>query len=167
MSMFNLHGSVVEYRSDQSVWGHAVSTVGFGDRPDLYWVSNGGYDHHHREPYHSSPQYQMPRSAGGLMHLQFVSRRRLVAKHALYKMNERIRWPDKRVADIDRMYSMAPDTSVVGLSVAPSEWWGGYHGIMPYLKVDAEPWQEQECERLMDVYGRKMFTGLDLFGVVQ
>ena len=41
------------------------------------------------------------------MHLWGVSEKRLVAKHALYKLTERIRWPEKPVEEIDQMYSWA------------------------------------------------------------
>jgi hypothetical protein len=48
---------------------------------------------------------------GGIMHLWGLNERRLIAKHAAYKMTETLRWPNKPRSEIDRMYSLAFDPS--------------------------------------------------------
>jgi hypothetical protein len=114
---------------------------------------------------------------GGILHLQYSSRRRLLAKQALYKMTEVIRWPGRdSLEQINQRYDWsvygaphkpaAGDTPPFVLSPVPAEWWNGYAGLMKHLRVDAEPWQEEECKRLVEEYGRGKFEGLDLFGVV-
>ena len=136
---------------------------------------------------------------GGTMHLWGASERRLKAKHALYKMTETLRWPDKPRHEIDRMYSLAFDprlaTSFSGCrqyridlakarSVAgegapaqfdqvwiygrtPDAWWAPYQEWMPYLDIDAVPWQEQACRNLYAAHGAQRFSGLNLFDVAE
>lgn len=163
--MRNLHRSLDHYRNDSSVWGRgACTTLVFADHPGLCWKTTRGYDHHHREPHGSRPGVRM--GGGGVMHLQFADWRRLTAKHALYKLTERIRWPEKSVAEIDRMYNMALNESVCGVSEVPPEWWAPWLDEKKHLRLGEVPWQEAECARLVRQYGDEMFRGLNLFGVV-
>lgn len=166
--MRNIWGSLTQYRRDASCWGSAVTTIAFADRHDLCWRASGGYQHHHREPYNSRVSLRIypHQMDGGVMHLQFANRRRLVAKHALYKMDEVRRWPGwRRIQTIDQEYSMAPDWSSVGYAPVPESWWAQYRHLMRYLDLDREPWQELACKRLMIEHGAAAFRGLDLFGV--
>lgn len=167
--MRNMYGSINEYRCDQSIWGNTVTSIVFGDRPDLNWQAAGGYHHHHREPYGANVALRIypQQLEGGVMHLQFASRRRLLAKHALYKMDEVIRWPGRRhVYEVDREYSQAPNWDGAQLLPVPESWWAPYREFLGYLHVDQEPWQERECRRLMDLHGPEKFQGLNLFGVL-
>ena len=100
------------------------------------------------------------------MHLQFADWRRLTAKHARYKMMERVKYPNKPVSEIDRMYSLALDEAGLQVADVPAEWWQGYEQIRQYIDLNAEPWQEQECKRLWMEHGAEAFHGLNLFGVV-
>lgn len=110
------------------------------------------------------------------MHLWGASERRLIAKHALYKVTERLRWPQKPRWIIDNEYSLAVYGSATApltygtpttwtYSPVPESWWAPYAHLMKYLDVDAEPWQEAEVRRLVAIHGRDKFAGLDLFGV--
>jgi glycosyltransferase involved in cell wall biosynthesis len=157
------------YRKDVSIWSRAFVTVGFKDRPNLRWQQEAdGYDFHHREPYHAEPVKRVHHESGGLMHLQWVYWRRFLAKHALYKMLETVRWPGRRTpAQIESLYNLAPNESGLHLECAPAAWWAPYSDLLPHLKLDGEPWQEAECRRLMTLYGSETFRGLDLFGVVE
>lgn len=165
------------YRDDGVALDQWV-TVAFGDRPDLHWAARGEerYDFHHRHPMSVEPLKRnhrpVERGAGGLMHLQFLSPRRLRAKQALYVMTERIRWPEKRtVEELNQMYGL----TVYGHNVAypskgrvaqvPDSWWKPYEQWMKYLDIEAEPWQEAECRRLLAEHGQEKFAGLDLYGV--
>lgn len=169
--MRNMYGSIAEYRCDSSIWGNTVTSIAFGDRHDLSWqAAGGGYHHHHREPYNGNIALRIypQQLEGGVMHLQFASRRRLLAKHALYKMDEVVRWPGRRhVAEIDREYSMAPNWDGARLVPTPESWWAPYREFLPYLNLDAEPWQEAQCQRLMELHGPEKFQGLNLFGVLE
>ena len=100
------------------------------------------------------------------MHLQFASRRRLLAKHAWYKMMERIRFPHKDRLSIEAMYNQAPSTAGVEVSPVPDAWWNPHRDLLRYIDLDAEPWQEAACRRMWEQYGGAMFAGLDLFGVL-
>jgi len=157
------------YRSDRSVWSRVWLSTVFKDHPTLRWETRAGYDFHHRHPFGSTIAQHRPFSnSGGVMHLQFVNRRRLKAKHALYKMTERVRWPDRETVDaVDRKYHQAIDETNVAVSSVHPTWWTGYEDLMKYIDIGDRPvWQEQECKRLMDAYGPGHFIGLNLYGVV-
>lgn len=170
---YNLRGSLNRYHAN-GIWGNRWFSTAFCDDERLYW---GGDNFHHREPRGMTLQPYRPiaQGDGGVMHLWGVSERRLKAKHALYKLNERLRWPDKPVAEMDRMYSWAihgdagnrsfgtPDTWIY--DQVPASWWAPYAHLMQYLDVDAEPYQEAECKRLV-LEHPGLAAGLDLFGVV-
>ncbi len=156
-----------------------VSTT-FRDSPELHWSSEsrGGYDFHHREPFGRTlaPYRPIQQSAnpaqhqGGLMHLQFVSERRLRAKQALYKLTEVIRWPGRDpIAVINRRYDLAvyqSDPAKVATAECPASWWEPYAHLMKHLDMDAVPWQEAQMRRLIAEHGVEKFAGLDLFGTV-
>ena len=121
--MRNMYGGIDQYRSDASCWGRAITTVAFCDAPALTWAATNGYEHHHREPHRSRIAHRIypAQIDGGVMHLQFASRRRLLAKHAKYKADEVIRWPKRRpVFVVDQEYSMAPDWGRATLMPAPA-----------------------------------------------
>lgn len=159
--------------------GQNVS-MGFVDEPALHWTSEnrGGYDFHHRNPMGRAFVPYRPQTSrkAGLMHLQFVSDRRLRAKQALYKATEVLRWPDREpVHMVDQRYNLAvygqyntPGAQLAPVPVgpAPAEWWEPYQHLMEYFHPDAQPWQEVELKRLISIHGKQRFAGLDLFGVV-
>lgn len=166
-AMYNMAGSHDRYGTGGSIWARAQTTVAFADRADLCWRANNGYDHHHREPYGSECGSILQRARGGVMHLQFSNRRRLRAKHALYKMIEVSRWPDKPKIHIDQLYNMAPQwAESTETTEAPPEWWEPYKHLLRHLNVSAMPWQEAECLRLYSEHGPGAFDGLELFGFV-
>lgn len=157
-----------QYRTDSRIWSNRNDLIlAFADRPDLHWSQVNGYDHHHRAPCGAVVRQRVGYAAGGAMHLQWASWRRLTAKHALYKMMERRKYPDKSVAAIDSMYSLALDEVGLALQPAPAEWWAPYSQLRQYADINTEPWQESECRRLWAEHGAAAFAGLNLFGVVQ
>lgn len=160
-----LHRGINEYRHDGSIWSDAVSSVLFHDAPECGWQSQNGYDHHHRQPMHSRRGGTI--SVPALMHLQFAHWRRLRAKHALYKVTERIRWPEKPIKKIEKMYNLALDEQDLGTHPVPPAWWAPYRDLMKYLRIDQreEQWQERETRRLVKKHGCHTFKGLNLFGV--
>lgn len=164
--MRNLHRSINRYRSDNGIWGMRTGTMlAFADSPLLCWVRRGGYDHHQRSPLNSRMGIRLG-GHSGIMHLQFAVWRRLLAKHALYQMMERLKYPSKPVREIRKLYTMAPDETGAETSPCPPEWWAPYKHLMKHLYVKAEPWQVSECRRLWAIYGAEAFAGLELFGIV-
>lgn len=156
--------------------GQNVST-GFVDSPELHWSSagRGTYDFHHRHPMGRAcvPYLPVTDRQSGLMHLQFVSDRRLRAKQAKYQLDELLRWPGRKPVDeIRAMYSLSVYGSrtsrvsnhVLG-QVPMMEWWAPYDHLMKHFHPDAEPWQEKAVRDLVAEHGRDRFAGLDLFGV--
>ncbi len=160
------------------IWAEQFASTAFQDSPELHWAARDGYDFHHRHPCGrpQRPFQPIPHVQGGIMHFQYSNRRRLLAKQCLYKLTEVIRWPGKEpLSEINKRY----DWSVYGAPVrppdgiphfdlknVPPEWWAGYEHLMQYIHLDAEPWQEAECRKLVEEYERDKFAGLDLFGVV-
>ena len=163
VGMLAMWRSLYKYRTGHSIWSNRTDlTLAFCDQPSLCWTTTQGYDHHHRAPLGITARVWSGLT-GGVMHLQWASWRRLVAKHAKYKMMERIKYPAKATAEIDRMYSLALDESDLIVSDAPIAWWDFYHDWN--IKLDAVPQQEAECQEWMKQYGTELFNGLDLFGV--
>jgi hypothetical protein len=167
---YNLRGDLSRYHAN-GIWGNRWFSVAFADDPRLGWR---GDRFHHREPMGPMLNPWMPtrQGGGGVLHLWGLSERRLIAKHAAYKMVETLRWPNKPHAEIDRMYSQAFDPAMNPrfdqawrYAPTPPTWWEPYHDLLGYLKSDAEPWQEQMCRELYSQHGADRFAGLDLFDV--
>lgn len=155
-----------EYQDDDSVWSKAFITLGFKDNPTLTWkVAIDGYEHHNRPPY--APHWTSSRpftekNKGGVMHLQFANRRRLLAKHVLYRMADYVRWPERDTKSaLNAKYDQAlksPDR----VTKAPPGLWELH--AKSAINLNGVPWQEWEIKRLIGVHGREKFSGLDLKG---
>lgn len=169
---YNLRGSLTRYHAN-GIWGNRWFSIAFADDPRLGW---NGDRFHHREPMGLSLHVwrAVGQGQGGIMHLWGLNERRLVAKHAAYKMIEAVRWPTKPRAEIDRLYSLAFDPSKDTrfdqqwqFRDVPDEWWCSYISLLSELHADAEPWQEGFCRDLLAQYGPHAFAGLNLFGVCE
>ena len=161
--------SLDKWRDDASVFGRALTMLAFCDSPNLGWKPKpDGYQFHSREPLGARCTARLSRDCGGQMHLQFAAWRRLIAKHCLYKMTEVIRWPGRRTAaQIDALYSLAPNEQGAKLADVPADWWEPYEGLAQDIDLGQEPWHETECKRLWREHGAKTFEGLNLFGVIE
>ncbi len=161
-SIFNMKGPS-EYHST-GMWANRTVCVAFRDDERLGW---SGDRFHAREPQgFKLSTVKMP-SDGGVIHYWGASEARLVAKHALYKMTEAVRWPQKPKYQIEDLYNLA---FVPGgeSSPIPPQFTAGYEELIEnHLRVDAEPWQIAECKRLLYEHGKGRFSGLSLFGVVE
>jgi glycosyltransferase involved in cell wall biosynthesis len=167
---YNLRGLLTRYHAN-GIWGNRWFSVAFVDDPRLGWT---GDRFHHRDPMGFPLQTwrHVGQGQGGIMHLWGLNERRLIAKHAAYKMIEAVRWPKKSRAEIDNLYSLAFDPSKAPqfdqtwrFADTPLTWFADYGPIIHHLHADAEPWQEQMCRELYVKHGPQAFAGLDLFGV--
>lgn len=163
---YNLRGSLDRYHLT-GIWGDRWFSTVFMDSPCLNWK---GDRFHHREPMGGvfGPWRPIPQGHGGVLHLWGADERRLKAKHALYKMTETLRWPQKPRMEINSLYSLAFDPRLNQqfdqnwrYASIPDGWWAHRE----HVKVDAIPWQEVECSALYERYGAERFSGLNLFGV--
>lgn len=163
---YNLRGSLDRYHLT-GIWGDRWFSTVFMDNPQLNWK---GDRFHHREPMGGvfGPWRPIPQGQGGVLHLWGADERRLKAKHALYKMTETLRWPQKSRAEIDSLYSLAFDPRLNRqfdqnwrYAVVPDYWWAHRE----HLKMGTVPWQEVECRELYERYGAERFQGLNLFDV--
>jgi hypothetical protein len=156
-----------QYRTDPgSVWSNRKDlALVCCDAPRLEFATRAdGYQHHARAPRFSRA---VPAPDIGVMHLQFADWRRLTAKHALYKVRERIAFPAWPASQIDSMYSQALDERSIQVTATPPEWLAAYQDITQYVNFKAVPWQEGETEWLYRQHKPEMFAGLNLFGVVR
>lgn len=150
-----------------AVWGNRWFSTVFRDTSAAHWRGDG---FHHREPMGVNWSKWRPihQGEGGTLHYWGASERRLRAKHALYKIVERLKG-NERVGQmsINEYYSLALDPKMPWtFKSVPESWLDGYQDLMRCLHVDKEPWQEAACKRLYQEYGKQKFSGLDLFGVV-
>lgn len=169
---YNLRGNLHRYHAN-GIWGNRWFSTAFRDDARLSWA---GDKFHAREPQgvELKPYRPIAQGQGGVMHMWGASERRLRAKSALYKVTERLRWPEKPAPEIERMYSWAiygEHDSRYGTPATwtyrevQAEWWEPYSHLLQYLNVDAEPWQEAEIRRLVCDHGRERFADFDLYGV--
>lgn len=171
LPIYNMRGSIDSYHLT-GIWGNRTVSVAFEDRPQFNWQ---GDQFHHREPF-GVPEFQhqpMRQGTGGVMHLWGVTERRLIAKHRMYKITERLRWPDKPTAKIDAYYNWAIYESASVLQYGewefantPAEWLEPYRDLMDkHYRPDTEPWQEKA---VLEIYQEcpQRFKGLDLFGLI-
>ena len=162
---YNLRG-VGQYHTN-GVWGRRWFSIVFRDDERLHWA---GDQFHHREPFgrYLEPWQPVPQSAGGILHFWGASERRLRAKHALYKITERLRWPEKPISQIESQYNLAiaAQDSWTFAELHPNWWSEEYTALASrYSRAHAEPWQVEECRRLIREHGIECFEGLNLFGV--
>jgi hypothetical protein len=140
--LYNLRGGINRYHAN-GLWGeNRIVSVAFADDPALGWA---GDRFHAREPQGKTLQPFQPvaQGSGGVMHLWGANERRLLAKHALYKVTERLRWPEKDVRQIDFEYSqcvkggLREDPATWTFNDVPDSWWAPYSHLMRYLDIDA------------------------------
>lgn len=169
---YNLRGGLDRYHAN-GIWGQRWFSTAFRDDPRLGW---SGDHFHQREPSGAPMRHARPimQGQGGIMHLWGADERRLIAKHALYKMTETLRWPNKSRAEINSLYNLAfvPSENrqfdqTWRYAEVPPEWWAPYSDLRSRVKLDAIPWQEEECRKLHVEHGPERFMGLDLFGVCE
>lgn len=164
---FNLRGGW-KYHAN-GTWGNRWFSTVFKVNPTAQW---SGDKFHAREPAGVQWSHVRPFNhiQGGTLHFWGYNEDRLRAKHALYKVTERIRWPDKRVVDIDRLYSLAIHGNAQNRDT-PIHW--QYRDVPeawrpPELYAIDEPrelWQVAEVRRIVAEHGPERFAGLDLFGI--
>lgn len=160
--------SLMQYRVDRCPWSSVWATTVFRDSPELHWANRNGYDFHHRHPFSSQLTGNRPFGrTSGVMHLQWVVWRRLLAKHAAYKISELLRWPGRDgIAAIDKRYNLAPDETGLQLADVPLEWWAAWEGLLQHADfTEQEPWQERQVREWIAEHGEERFSGMNLFGI--
>lgn len=161
-------GSLPDQYYSSGMWARSQVSIAFADDPRACWKARDGYDFHHRHPMGIPFVAHTPISSiagGGLMHLQFASRRRLLAKQTLYQVTERLRWSGREPVSVVReRYSLTVREALrARKSPVPAEWWAPYQHLTKYLDVHATPWQEEQC-RAMVRENPGIEQGLDDFG---
>ena len=159
-------GGLDRHRDDDSHWANAHSFIAVADQiPMIHWRPDKGYQLHHREPYGATKVFCpiADKRLGGFFHLQWASWRRLVAKHAHYRVTERLSYPKKSAKLIEAQYSQAPRDREPRCSPVPPSWWDPETKAL--IDLEHVPWYEEEVRRLVRQHGRREFRGLDLGGL--
>ena len=152
-----------QYREDASRFGQARVPVLVRDGPNLtFQPGPGNYQIHTRVPVGAVVEDWLARAEGGVFHWQHANWSRLLAKQALYKMTELLRW-HKPAEEINNRYDPTVAEDGVHLETVPTEW---HVKEMVLVNMEASPWQAAECRRLVREYGRERFVGLNLHGGV-
>jgi hypothetical protein len=152
------------------LWSRATVSTAFRDDPAFHWAAQGpdGYQHHHRHPLGRPFATYEPvtERSGGLMHLQFSSSLRLRAKQWAYQLIEMSRWPNRKPASEVAAYygRTVREAEAARVERVWSQWWQPYQHLMRYLDVDAEPWQLEQCRRML-CENPGIGRGLDSFGL--
>jgi len=143
------------------IWAQQHASAAFVDDPRFHWQQRNGYDFHQRAPMGlpERPFQPVKHVGGGILHLQYSIRRRLLWKQYLYCLTEKLRWPGREpVSEIRKRYAWSvygaptrPESGVPSFDLCevPAEWWEGYADLMKYLHLDAEPWQRAECLKIL------------------
>ncbi len=165
LPLLNLRGCLSRVHNT-GLWGseYMVTSVAFRDEPGIHWAARAGYEHHQREPLGRSWAMKAPANReSGLMHLQFVSQRRLEAKQLLYQLQDKLRWPNRPLepyAKTVREHLTAPG---IGAPV-PERWWAPYAHLEGFIHINREPWQLQACRDIIRAHPG-IEKGLDNFGL--
>jgi hypothetical protein len=163
LPMIPVWRSLEKYRTDECVWKRAKLTLGFMDSPDLTHKPRQGYHHHNRPPAGCRPDRNTVDCEGGVMHLQWASWDRVVAKHRWYVMMEATRYKGRRTpAQLNKTYGQALDERGCELSDVPKGWWDGHPRQL--VNLQHHPWYVGECERMWKEHGAEAFKGLNLWG---
>ncbi len=140
---FCLWRSLDQYRCDDSPFGRAFAPVIFRDAPGLsHRPGPDGYQLHTREPRGCNAirvDIRKDRNGQGLMHLQHVNWRRVMAKQTWYREVDQVRW-GRSAVDVARRYGPTTDEAGLELRDVPEEWWIAYGDRN--IDVDAA-WQER------------------------
>lgn len=182
LPQINVRGDIGTMHT-QGLWAGQHTAVVFRDEPGLHWSADAkGYQHHHRAPHGRTfaPLRPIGRRHGGLFHMQMLDERRLRAKQYLYQLNDVLggfRTPEAaRQYYSLSVYGCVPATvpsaadswemrrTMPGLGPVPPEWWEAYRDLLPHLKPDVEPWQLDECRRILKE-NPGIGVGLDAFGL--
>ncbi len=169
LPLLNLRGCLNRVHNT-GLWGSPDmnTSVAFRDEPGIHWAAREGYDHHQREPLGRT--WAMPpceNRTAGLLHCQFISEKRLKAKHLLYQVNESLRWPNRPKAPMVEMYrrSVREHLTAPGIGApVPERWWAPYAHLEGFIHINREPWQINACREIIKEHPG-IEIGLDDFGL--
>lgn len=166
LSMFSPYrGQWSPVRSDRSFAASCVSWL-VHDAPDLCWADdNDRYCHHRRLPRGATHALTIPRAHGGIFHLQFINRRRLVAKAVWYKLQETVSFPGRMPPGaLNQKYDWAISEENMQLEpVNPEDLAEPVAWLSRFVDTQADAWQLAEAKRLYAEHGPPRFTDLNLY----
>lgn len=164
--------SSVEYHTSH-VWGNRWFSLAWKDNPDFNW---SGRQFHRREPWYSGGQGMQgslfsDQGGPGILHFWGANEFRLHEKHRMYRIRERLMFPERNVAVIEKMYSQAergtPGSGDVPrnwtYAPLPEAWVKPYNeAISAYLDLWRPPWQTAWIEEQIKTHGLAHSEGLSI-----
>ncbi len=105
---------------------------------------------------------ELPNDQYGLLHFGYYNWQNVLIKQAWYKCLERIRNPQKSVAEINSWYPAHKEKDLQTLSV-PSNWIMGYDFFNPSLFDHVETWRKKQMKQWFEKYGKEYFKELEIW----
>ncbi len=164
MTWIQLWRGVHQYRFDGSVWTNNIKPIIFCDDGRCAYSSE--FIHTPRVPDNlRGRNLKIEGYQFGLLHFQFVNWRNLLLKQAWYRCIERVREPQKPVAEINARYAPSKDETNLGLKPAPVPWLAGYSFFDATVFDAPDRWRENQVLGWFQEHGREFFRELDIWDV--
>lgn len=119
--------------------------------------------HINRSPFNLSGgvNFELADERYGLVHLGYLNWQNVLIRQLWYKSLERVRNPNKSIAEINSWYCAYKEKDAPTIAV-PSEWFAGYTFFNAQLFNHAEQWRKAQVDSWIKQYGIAYFAGLDI-----
>lgn len=147
------------YRTDGDRWANKYKRCIFCDNGKAQYSSE--FIHTSRIPKMKGKRTDF-KGPYGLLHFQFSNWDNLMLKQQWYCWLERVRTPEKPVADIRNRYLKSIDESTLERANCPPEWFSGYPTIDPGVFNEPDNWRTEQMQEWIEEHGSAFFDGLEL-----
>ncbi len=162
-------GTVIEFPRVE-LWETTEKYFHIGYHPYGYiddgWAFEGNKIHSDRVPVpDKAPRFRLEDVV--ILHFQFCNIPRMKSKHRWYRCYERIQYPRKSTASINKRYSWMYSSNKV-FKPTKQEWFEMYHEMEIDFNqyFDCENyWWDWEVLRMFKIYGTRVFRKLDIWDV--
>lgn len=164
LAWIQLWRSHLKYRNDNSIWATSEKVVAFADDTTCFYQSE--FIHTAPAPYNlSGNTIIFSDRSYGLLHFQFVNWENLLIKQAWYACLERIRWPEKKAADINNRYAPAKDETNCKLAPSLASWFNEYSFFDESVYQKPVYWRKNQVLDWFLQYGKEYFSELTIWDI--
>ncbi|MEN6306411.1 MAG: FkbM family methyltransferase [Anaerohalosphaeraceae bacterium] len=157
--------SVDQYRFDKSVWTNNYKPFVFCDDGRSSYASE--FIHTPRAPQNlAGRKIKIEGYEYGVLHFQFVNWSNLLLKQAWYRCIERIREPQKSIAEINKRYAPSKDETNIHLESSNPEWFRYYSNFDTAVFGLPDHWRGEQIRGWFKEYGIEYFKGLDIWDII-